>query len=460
MINLFWGKVQTLRNNYLWYKKHFILGLLAALQVATLSILLLTWPVNLSLLVLDIEVDYWKPLIEEFNNRNPHIHIQLIGNETTDAIQANYSSDFQRNPPIYDLIYMDLIWLPKFAEEGILRELDDNITPAALAEFLDQEVNLGRYEEHLYRIPFRSDAGVIFYRRDLLERAGVKEPPKTFSEVIKVSNTLKEKKIEPWQYVWQGKQYEGLIATFSEVLLAHGSYWIDNAKKDKVGIDSKDAIKAVEFLRQAIVTGVSPSDITSSTEKQAEEDFLTGKAAFLRGWPNTWFKANANDSAVKGKVGLTSIFPNKDKDKNIEKDKDENIEPKTVACLGGWGFGIAKKAQHPKEAWKAIEFFTSEEIQRKFVMDSSYLPSRRKLFSDREIMKKYPHFKDGKMLEIVDNANPRPVIPQYERASEILQDYLSQALSGQSTPETAMQNAAKKTRDLLQLKGKKVKSVK
>lgn len=346
---------------------------------------------------------------------------------------------------------MDLIWLPKFADEGKLRELDDNITEAALAEFLDQEVKLGRYEEHLYRIPFRSDAGVIFYRKDLLERAGVKEPPKTFSEVIKVSNTLKEKKIEPWQYVWQGKQYEGLVATFSEVLSAHGGYWIDNAKEDPVGLDSEDAIKAVKFLRDAIVDKVSPSDITSYTEREAERDFLTGKAAFLRGWPDTWFEANANDSAVKGKVGLTSIFPNKDKDKNIE--------PKTVACLGGWGFGIAKRSQHPKEAWKAIEFFTSEEIQRKFVMDSSYLPSRRKLFSDREIMKKYPHFKDGKMLEIVDNANPRPVITQYEKASEILQRYLSQALSGKSTPETAMQNAAKETRDLLQSKGKKVKSV-
>lgn len=447
MTNLFWGKIKNLRNNFLRYKKNFIFGLLAALQVATLSILLSTWPpVSLSLLVLDIEFDYWKPLIEEFNGRNPRIHIQLVQNNTTDAIQANYSSSFQLKPPTYDLIYMDLIWLPKFAQEGKLRELDDYITPAALAaEFLKQEVNLGRYENHhdnhLYRIPFRSDAGVIFYRKDLLERAGVKEPPKTFSEVIEVSKRLKDMNIEPWQYLWQGKQYEGLIATFSEVLLAYGGFWIDNNKKDRVGLDSKEAIEAVEFLRNAIVDNVSPSYITSYTEEDAFMDFVAGNAAFLRGWPDTWFKANKKDSAVKGKVGLTSIFPNKDMDKNIE--------PKTVACLGGWGFGIAKEAQHPKEAWKAIEFFTSEEIQRKFVMDSSYLPSRRKLFSDPEIMKKYPYFKDGKMLKLVDNANPRPVIPQYEEASEILQGYLSQALSGQLTPKAAMQNAAKKTRALL-----------
>lgn len=422
--------MQILKNIFLRYKKHFILGLLAAVQIAVLASLFLTWPVNLSLLVLDTEGKYWEPLVQEFQRKHPLITIHLRLVETTDDIETIYTEDFRRASPFYDLVYMDIIWLPKFAEEGQLRELDDRITPAELEkEFLNKEVALGQYENHLYRIPFRSDAGVLFYRKDLLKHAG-KQELKTFPDVLEAAQKLKEKKVEPSQYVWQGREYEGLVATFYEVLRGYGGSWIDG---NDVGLDRQEAIDAVRFLSNAIADEVSPSVIRSYTEDDTSNDFVESRAAFLRGWPDTWDRVNK--SAVREKVELISMGTNK--------------EDKIVSCLGGWGFGITKKARHPKEAWLAIEFFTSEAVQRRFVMASSYLPSRKKLFSDPQIIEKYPHFKDKKMLHIVEEAVARPPIPQYEEASKILQGYLRQALFNGLTPEDAMRGAAKETRDLL-----------
>ena len=124
------------------------------------------------------------------------------------------------------------------------------------------------------------------------------------------------------------------------------------------------------------------------------------------------------------------------------------IDPKSgAACLGGWGLGIAKSSRHPEEAWKAIQYFTSEEAQRRFILNAGFVPSRRSLFTDPEIVAKYPHY--PQLLKIVDKAVLRPPIAQYAPASDILQRYLSAALTNRMTPESAMKAAANETRRLL-----------
>jgi multiple sugar transport system substrate-binding protein len=120
---------------------------------------------------------------------------------------------------------------------------------------------------------------------------------------------------------------------------------------------------------------------------------------------------------------------------------------KGAACLGGWGLGISKSSRHPEEAWKAIQYFTSEEAQRRFILQEGYLPSRRELFTDPQIVAKYPHF--PQILEVVQRAVLRPPIAQYAQASDILQRYLSAALTNRTSPERAMQAAANETRRLL-----------
>lgn len=440
--------MRILKKIYRWLNNPYISGLVAVVQISILLTLSWNWPklppqppVTLNLLVLRSEVPYWSSLIQDFNKKNPDIHIQLgKGIDTTDNIEAIYTNAFQTNGSSVDIVYMDVIWLSRFAENGWLRDLDGEISEAELAEFLKDEVERGRYENKLYRIPFRTDVGVLFYRKDLLDKnldKNKNQPPETFDDLLKISNDLQKSKLVDWGYLWQGQQYEGLVATFVEVLSGHGGYWIDDKKPDPdiVGLDRQSAINAVQFLRSLIVDHkVSPPFITSYTEENSLTEFKKGQAAFLRIWPDFWVKANTDDSPIKGKVGVTQI--------------PAGVGYKSAGCLGGWGFGIAKNAQHPEEAWRAIKFFTSEEVQRKFVLESSYLPSRMALFNDPEMTKKYPYFEG--MLQKVENAVDRPRIPQYNEASEILQKYLSAVLYNQLTPENAMEKAAQETRKLLE----------
>lgn len=380
------------------------------------------------------EVSDWKELIvKDFEKENPGIHLEIIeAPNATDLTENLYTAAFILGDSPYDLVYMDVIWTGKFAAAGWLLDLSDRISEDELKAFMDKDVEAGRYKGKLYRIPLRSDAGMLYYRTDLLEQIGAK-PPETFEDLLKVSQQLQEKKATRWGYVWQGAQYEGLPAMFVEILEGFAGFWV-NSETNEVGLDQPEAIKAVEFLRSVIDKNISPPGVTSYREEDTRRLFVSGESAFLRNWPYVWATANEEGSEIKGKVGIKPMV--------------HIPGAKSGACLGGWGMGIAKTSKHPQEALKAIQYFTSKEAQRRFTLETASISSRRDLFSDPEIIAKYPHY--PKFQKLVESAVLRPPIAQYAQASDILQRYLNAALSNRSlSVEKTMKSAANETRNLL-----------
>lgn len=390
-------------------------------------------PVVLNLLMTAPDAQPWKMgIVKDFEAKNPGIRINVIeGPNATNLLEDLYTSAFILGDSPYDLVNMDVIWTPKFAAAGWLLSLSDRITKEELAAFSRKDVEAGIIEGKLYRIPMRSDVGVLYYRQDLLKQAGF-QPPETIADLLKISQALKKQGKTNWGYLWQGRQYEGAVAMFVEVLEGFGGFWV-NPNTLEVGLDRPETLKAIAFLKQTTQEGISPPGVTTYIEEDTRRIFQSGQAAFLRSWPYVWSLANAKDSPIKGKIGIKSMV---------------GIDQKNgAACLGGWGLGISKSSKHPEEAWKAIKYFTSEEAQRRFILNAGFVPSRRALFTDPEIIAKYPHY--PKLLEIVDKAVLRPPIAQYAQASDILQRYLSATLTNSMTPENAMKAAANETRRLL-----------
>jgi multiple sugar transport system substrate-binding protein len=380
------------------------------------------------------EVSFWKDLlVKDFEKQNPDIRIQIIeAPNATDLTENLYTSAFILGDSPYDLVYMDVIWTSKFAAAGWLLDLSDRISQEKLKVFLKKDVEAGRYNGKLYRMPLRSDAGMLYYRKDLLEKFGAK-PPETFEELVNLSKELQLEKAVTWGYVWQGAQYEGLAAMFVEVLQGFGGFWVNPDTKE-VGLDKPEALKAVEFLRRVIAQGISPPGVTTYREEDTRRLFVSGETAFLRNWPYVWSSANEDASKIKDKVGIKPMV--------------HASGQTSGACLGGWGLGISKTSKHPEEAWKAIEYFTRMAPQRRFTLETGSISSRRDLFADPQIIAKYPHY--PKFQKVVESAVLRPSIAQYAQASDILQRYLNAAISNpQLSAEQAMKSAANETRSLL-----------
>ncbi|MEM9805449.1 MAG: ABC transporter substrate-binding protein [Cyanobacteria bacterium P01_D01_bin.56] len=408
------------------------LALLLGVQVVCLLLWGLTWPqplaTELSFVVPQDEIRPWQTVVAEFEKSHPDIRINLVTDldtgYTTDQRKAIYTADFQADEAQYDLVYMDIVWPLQFADS--LQDLTPYIErdKMALSGFLASEVAAGQLDGRLYRIPMRADVGVLYYRQDLLNQQDL---PVTVAELLQVVGEL-----ETTGYLWQGSRYEGLVANFVEILAGLGGTWIDPVT-GKATLDAPLTLKAASLLKQLIEQGISPDEVITYTEQDTLQRFLDGQAVFLRGWPYFWEQIQQSDVADKVEIAPPFSFSNNP----------------GLGCRGGWGFGIPNNSAYPEEAWEAIQYFTSEDAQRQFVLESGYLPSRPGLFQDPDIVAKYPQM--PQMLEYLEQGSTfRPFIPEYGAASEILQFALANILSGQQTAETAMAQAQAETEALLQ----------
>lgn len=390
-------------------------------------------PIRLAVMMQPGERPFWIPIAESFESAHPGVHVDLVeGPHATDLRENLYTASLLAGDPSFDLVYMDVTWTSKFAAAGWLRALDDDFAGADRARFLDVALNAGVYRDRLYRIPVRTDVGVLYYRRDWLEEAGL-EPPATFDDLTRIARQLQDPPAR-WGYVWQGKQYEGLVCDFLEVLNGFGGFWIDERTLE-VGLDRPEAEAALAFLAGTCAgrDPISPPGVTTYQEEESRRLFQDGRAVFLRNWPYAWRLAQREDSPLRGRVGVMPMV------------RAEG--GRRAGTLGGWGLGVSAYSRHPELAVDFIRHATSVESQRALCAPAGYAPAVRAAYDDPGLLAENPLL--ARLLEIHAQAVPRPIVARYALASDILQRRLSAALAGAASPGAALAAAALETRRML-----------
>ncbi len=371
----------------------------------------------------------WSEIIQAFEAANPNIDVQLVeGPSATDTRESMYATAMLAGQDVYDLIFMDVIWVPKFASRQWLLPLDDLLPPSEREAFFPGDIEGSIYEGKLYRIPVRSDAGVLFYRSDL-----VPAPPQTFEELDALARSVAQPP-ERWGFVFQGTQYEGLVCTFLEVLWGHGGDLLDS--QGGVVLDRPEGVAALRWLAST-VGRIAPPAVMTYQEEESRQAFQEGRAVFLRNWPYVWSKAQEEGSPVRGNVGISRM--------------PHAAGASSAATLGGWGFGIARTCKHPEAARAFVRFATSAESMKILDRRNGAIPARQALYDDAELVQAHPYYPD--LREVLLAARPRPVHPKYAQISSILQAQLSAALVGRAEPEEAIRNAAGEIRRVIAAAG-------
>lgn len=416
--------------------------------------------ITLCFAVPDGEITDWGQLTEKFNDDNKgKIKIKLHPASDTKKLKTLYLNSLIKDENThnsngqcddntkYDLVYTDIIWLPEFADKKYLLPLDKHFKKEELEDFLKTEIEHGKYppqkdpsktndQTQLYRIPFRTDVGVLYYNKELL---GNEKVPTTFEDLLDIAIKIKAKKESKiqFQYLWQADE-EGLVAMFVEVLDAHRGFWI--RENNEVGLDKDEAIKAVKFLRKTIDQKISftvDSRPINNNEQTVKEKFLEGNSAFLRSWPGVWAEAQKPKSKVRRKIGIAPVVGGK-------------------GCHGGWGLAIAKNIgkERQEAAIKAVKFLTSRESQLLFTLSHGSVPTRKDLFFDPLIVSRYSHY--PQLFTMMQKMVSRPRLARYEEVSNILQKHLKEALDPKNDEKVSeiMKKAAEETREVLKNKKK------
>lgn len=378
------------------------------------------------------ELNFWETLISEFQ-KEKGIEVSIMRQPTdTDQRRQGLVISLKSRKSDPDVFLMDVAWLAQFAASDWLQGLEDFVKRDNVNQdvFFGKVLNLAdRYKGKLVGLPVYIDGGMLYYRRDLLERYGIDGPPETWDELIEYSAKIQKdlRKVNPafYGFVWQGAQYEGLVCNFLEFAVSNGGGII--FRNDKILLNLPENTSALRLMYDLINRyRISPPNIfTEMKEEEVRMFFEKGNALFERNWPYAWALHNKPDSPVKGKVGIAPLPHFKG--------------GKSVSTLGGWHIGMSKYSDVKEIGWELIKFITSYSIQKRLAMELGWNPGRRDLYSDRDLLKKLPHFVN--LREVFENAYPRPLLPYYTQISDILQRYINAALSGKLSPEQALASA-------------------
>ena len=364
-------------------------------------------------------------LINRFERENPGIKVK---DETlpasTDEQHQFYVINLEGESADFDVLSMDVIWVPEFARAGWLKDLSHLLSEDEKIDFFQGPMDAVTYNDRLYAIPWYIDAGLLYYRKDLLEKYGF-SPPKTWQELIEAARYITSREIDIYGFVWQGKQYEGLVCNVLEYLWGNGG----DVLRDGISvINSPENIYALQFMRDLIYKyKITPPLVTTAIEEPTRHIFGNGRALFMRNWPYAWNIFERDGSPVKGKVGV-SILPS-------------FSTKESASTLGGWQLGVNRYSRHPEASERLIRFLTSRESQKTLAVTIGYKPTRRSLYSDNDLIRVQPFM--ANLYDIFMKARPRPVSPYYMMISQVIQPEFSAAVSGIKTSEDALSSAHK-----------------
>ena len=384
-------------------------------------------PVNLTFSFFSDRTGSVQQLIDDFNSRNEG-QIQVTYREMpTDSGQHfdQLTTEFQAGSADIDVIGGDVIWPAQFAANGWILDLSDRFPENERSEFLPAPIQANTYQGRIYGVPWYTDAGMLYYRKDLLEQSGFSNSPKTYDELKDTARRVQRDSGTENGFVFQGAEYEGGVVNALEYIWNAGGEVLDPNDPNKVVIDSPEATRGLQIERSMIEDGVAPEGVTQYKEQESATIFLNGDAVFMRNVPRMYALASdpAESQIDPEQIGVSAL-------------PVADAGNQSYSNLGGWNFFINAASKNQDAAWEFIQFMSAPEQQKVRALKGSVIPTRQSLLDDQEILDAVPVIALGK--EAIQNTRPRPVSPYYSDMSLRMAKQFNSSLQGNTSPEDAV----------------------
>lgn len=367
------------------------------------------------------DMDMWQHVFDQYEARHKGIEIKVAVGGTTSEQQAQYlNTQMSAKDSTLDIISLDVVRPAQFAAAHWTMPLNDHLKDGEkyLDRFLPAYSEANLVDGKVTALPARADVMLLFYRKDLLDKYGLK-PPKTWSELSADAKKIQKGEGSDISGIsFQGAAIEGAVCTFLLPYWSMGHNIVND--QGKLTFDRGAAVKSLQLWKGFVDDGVAPKNIAEVATDDTRQDFQNGKAIFAVEWPYAWNHfENDKDSSVKGKVGMTTV-PAMD-------------GGKSATCLGGWQWGVSAYSDHKKDAIELAKYLSSPEVSKYIAIHGSTLPVYADLYKDPDVTKAIPWFPD--LLPIVRTAHSRPVTPRYNEVSNAIRTVVNAVLAGQMSPE-------------------------
>lgn len=340
------------------------------------------------------EIDILKPILTEFEKENPDIKVDFM------HIPQNY---FQKIHLLFasktepDVIFVNNLYLPIYANAGLLMPLDDIIKDKNL--YYEKAIKTLSRDGVLYAIPRDVSNLVIYYNKDLFDRTGVSYPSKdwTYNDFLKTAQKLSK----DGNF---GISFEEDALFFLPYLMSEGGGILSDDLKSIIDIDeSQKGLIFYADLRKKY--RVAPLKSESASATMAQMFLQENLAMHLSG---RWLVPKYREAAHFN--WDIAPFPNGDKG--------------SIVPMDASGWAISKNTKNKDAAIKLVQFLASKENSEKFTQSGLIVPARKDTANSK-------HFLDGKkpqnakvFLDVIETSKPTPVSVDYNEILDNLKDKL------------------------------------
>ena len=345
-----------------------------------------------------------------------------------------------------DVFQVDVVWPGLLAEHLLdLKPFSKGVEQSHFGAFVANNTVRGR----LVAMPWLANAGLLFYRKDLLEKHGLKVPG-TWAELTGTARRIMDAERAAghdriWGYVWQGRAYEGLSCNALEWLVSHGAGTVVDSD-GRISVRNPQAAQALKTAA-GWVGGISPKSVLNYAEEEARGVFQAGNAVFMRNWPYAWAPAQAPDSVIRGKVGV-AVLPRGELGGHLGGHLGGD-GGRHAATLGGESLAVSRYTRHAALAADLVMYMTSADVQKERALIGAYNPTIPALYKDADIIRVNPYM--AELADTFTNAVARPTAATGARYSQVSNQFWIAAhgvLSGKSTADEALARLDAQLREL------------
>jgi multiple sugar transport system substrate-binding protein len=260
-----------------------------------------------------------------------------------------------------DILGLDVTWVPEFAEAKWLEEWTGAHKSAAESDVLAGPLTTAKWNGKLYAATKNTNVQLLWY-----DDAVTPDPPKTWREMIAMAKNLKREG-KPYQIVFTGAQYEGLVVTYNTMVASSGGRILSEDGKSVVM--DKGAVDALKLLKEVTSAGITDPSLTNAQEQQVQQAFEKpdSTSAFELNWPYVYA------AMQKG---------NPDRAKTFKWARYPGVDGPSKVTIGGYNLAVSAYSQHKPEAFEAALCLRSADSQKFSAIKDGVPPTLASVYED------------------------------------------------------------------------------